>query len=85
MLMAYKEKEFKSVSSGDLGIESDEDKNNTESEEKENKELFEAMKKILADKVKDVRISKRLKSHPVCITSDGKSPWNGKNSKIDAW
>jgi molecular chaperone HtpG len=71
MLMAYKEKEFKSVSSGDLGIESDEDKNNTESEEKENKELFEAMKKILADKVKDVRISKRLKSHPVCITSDG--------------
>ncbi|MDR6997610.1 molecular chaperone HtpG [Neobacillus niacini] len=71
MLMAYKEKEFKSVSSGDLGIESDEDKNNTETEEKENKELFEAMKKILADKVKDVRISKRLKSHPVCITSDG--------------
>ncbi|MGG1399715.1 molecular chaperone HtpG [Bacillus salipaludis] len=71
MLMAYKDKEFKSVSSGDLGIESDEDKNNTESEEKENKELFAAMKKILADKVKDVRISKRLKSHPVCITTDG--------------
>ncbi|MED1471027.1 molecular chaperone HtpG [Bacillus salipaludis] len=71
MLMAYKDKEFKSVSSGDLGIESDVDKNNTESEEKENKELFEAMKNILADKVKDVRISKRLKSHPVCITTDG--------------
>ncbi|MED3564358.1 molecular chaperone HtpG [Bacillus xiapuensis] len=71
MLMAFKEKEFKSVSSGDLGIDSDEDKNNNESEENENKELFEAMKKILSDKVKDVRVSKRLKSHPVCITADG--------------
>ncbi|OIK14962.1 molecular chaperone HtpG [Bacillus sp. MUM 116] len=71
MLMAFKEKEFKSVSSGDLGIDADEDKNNNESEENENKELFEALKKILSDKVKDVRVSKRLKSHPVCITADG--------------
>ena len=29
------------------------------------------MKDILADEVKDVRISKRLKSHPVCLTADG--------------
>ncbi len=29
------------------------------------------MKTILSDKVKDVRISKRLKSHPVCLTNDG--------------
>lgn len=69
MLMSYKEKEFKSVSSGDLGIEeSDQD---TETKEEGNKELFEYMKSLLDGKVKDVRISKRLKSHPVCLTADG--------------
>lgn len=71
MLMSYKEKEFKSVSSGDLGIEpSDADKNN-EAEALEYKELFDYMKNILADKVKDVRASKILRSHPVCFTTDG--------------
>nr|WP_263323327.1 molecular chaperone HtpG [Neobacillus sp. Marseille-Q6967] len=69
MLMAYKEKEFKSVASGDLGIEADETEKETDSEE--NKELFSYMKEVLSDKVKDVRISKRLKSHPVCLSTDG--------------
>lgn len=71
MLMSYKEKEFKNVSSGDLGIEEDQDKKQTESEEKENKELLDYMKEVLSGKVKDVKISKRLKSHPVCLTADG--------------
>ncbi|OHX43830.1 molecular chaperone HtpG [Cytobacillus oceanisediminis] len=70
MLMTYKDKEFKSVSSGDLGIEN-EDEKVSESEEKEHKELFSSMKEILSGKVTDVRISKRLKSHPVCLTADG--------------
>ena len=71
MLNTYKEKEFKSVSSGDLGIDSEEDKKENESEEKENKELFEAMKGILSGKVKEVKASKRLKSHPVCLSTVG--------------
>ncbi|MFF2442509.1 molecular chaperone HtpG [Priestia megaterium] len=70
MLMTYEEKEFKSVSSSDLGIESEEEQLN-ESEEKENKELFDYMKKALAGKVGDVRASKRLKTHPVCLSADG--------------
>ncbi|MEJ9210693.1 molecular chaperone HtpG [Bacillus smithii] len=69
MLMKYKDKEFKSVSSGDLGIE--EDKAQAEAEEKENKELFAYMKEVLSDKVKDVRASTRLKSHPVCFATEG--------------
>ena len=69
MLMNYKEKEFKSVSSGDLGFE--EEQKETEEEVKENKELLDSMKEILAGKVKDVRVSKRLKNHPVCLTADG--------------
>ncbi|WP_434290759.1 molecular chaperone HtpG [Clostridium botulinum] len=71
MLMNYKEKEFKSVSSGDLGIEGEEKENTSSSDDKENKELFESMKDILSGKVKDVRASKRLKNHPVCLANEG--------------
>ncbi|PFR93298.1 molecular chaperone HtpG [Priestia megaterium] len=70
MLMTYEEKEFKSVSSSDLGIEAEEEQLN-ESEEREHKELFDYMKKALAGKVGDVRASKRLKTHPVCLSADG--------------
>ncbi|MQR86693.1 molecular chaperone HtpG [Bacillus megaterium] len=70
MLMTYAEKEFKSVSSSDLGIEAEEEQLN-ESEERENKELFDYMKKALMGKVGDVRASKRLKTHPVCLSADG--------------
>lgn len=69
MIMNYKEKEFKSVSSGDLGIESDEKENKEQLEE--NKDLFEYMKNTLADKVKGVKASKRLKQHPVCLSNEG--------------
>ena len=71
VLTTYKEKEFKSVSSGDLGIEAEENESKADAEDKENKELFEKMKEILGDKVKDVRVSKRLKQHPVCLANDG--------------
>lgn len=71
MLMNYKEKDFKNVSSGDLGIDSEEDEKQTESEQEANKDLFEAMKEILADKVSAVKVSKRLKTHPVCLSTEG--------------
>ncbi|MGN1059509.1 MAG: molecular chaperone HtpG, partial [Clostridia bacterium] len=35
------------------------------------KDLFLFLKDALGDKVKEVRASSRLKSHPVCLTSDG--------------
>lgn len=71
MIMSYKEKEFKSVSSGNLGIEPDDKDKETEADESSNKELFEAMQGILAGKVKSVKASKRLKSHPVCLSTEG--------------
>jgi len=71
MIMSYKDKEFKSVSSGDLGIEADENQNNIDEETKENSDLFDYMKEILAGKVKDVRVSRRLKTHPVCLSTEG--------------
>lgn len=70
MIMSYKEKEFKNVSSGDLGIEDAADKP-SEEEENENKGLFEEMQGILSGKVKAVKASKRLKSHPVCLSTEG--------------
>ncbi|MCY6485244.1 molecular chaperone HtpG [Clostridium aestuarii] len=69
MLAKYKEKEFRSVSSKDLGFESDEKENEKETEE--NKELFGFMKDALNGKVKEVRVSKRLKTHPVCLANEG--------------
>ncbi|HYE83409.1 MAG TPA: molecular chaperone HtpG [Clostridia bacterium] len=71
MIMTYKDKEFKSVSSSDLGIEIEEIVDKAGGDEKDNKELFEHMKNILSGKVKDVRASKRLKNHPVCLSNEG--------------
>lgn len=66
-----KEKEFKNISSGDLGLETDEEKKAAEQATEENKDLFHAMKESLGDKVTAVRLSSRLKTHPVCIATEG--------------
>ena len=68
MLMNYKEKEFRSVSSGDLGIESEEE---NKKENEENKGIFEAMKEALGEKISAVKASSRLKNYPVCLSSEG--------------
>lgn len=72
VLSSYDEKEFKSVSADDLDIEESEDeKEKAEKQTEESKELLELMKEALGDKVTDVRLSQRLKSHPVCLTAKG--------------
>ncbi len=71
ILMNYKEKEFKSISEGDLGLESEEEKKEIAKKSEDNKELFTLLKDSLDGKVKEVRLSTRLKSHPVCLSVDG--------------
>jgi molecular chaperone HtpG len=71
MLGSYKEKQFMSVSSGDLGLDTPEEKEEIKAKSEENKEMFTFMKDSLDGKVKEVRLSQRLKSHPFCLTSDG--------------
>lgn len=71
MMHSYKEKEFKNVASGDLGLESEEEKEAAEKEAEKYKDLFAKMKEILAGKVKEVKISKRLRTHPVCFATEG--------------
>jgi len=71
MIQTYKEKEFKSVSSGDLGIEADAEENASTEEENDSKDLFAHMTSLLTGKVTRVKASKRLKSHPVCLSTEG--------------
>ena len=71
VLHTYKEKEFRNVSGGDLGLETEEEKKENEAKSAEYKDLFAAMKTALGDKVSDVRLSSRLKTHPVCLSSEG--------------
>ena len=71
MLMKYKEKEFKSVSSSDLGIENNDEENKIEENNEENKSLFDAMKEVLNDKISSVKVSNKLKNHPVCLSNEG--------------
>ncbi len=71
VLMQYKDKEFRSVSGGDLGIETGSDNDQAKQANEDNKELFGFMKDVLGDKVKAVKASTRLKSHPVCLSAEG--------------
>lgn len=71
MMYNYDGKEFRSVSDDDLGFETDQDKDAAKAQDEENKELFDFMKESLGDKVVAVKASTRLKSHPVCISTEG--------------
>lgn len=72
ILREFDEKEFKSVSAEDLEIEeSSEEKEAAEKQAEESKDLMEYMKEALEGKVAEVRLSQRLKSHPVCLTAKG--------------
>jgi len=71
MLNGFEDKQFKSVNDNDLGIETDEEKKDTEKAAEENKELLEFMKEALSGEVVNVRISNKLKSHAVCLTTEG--------------
>lgn len=71
-LMKYDEKEFRSASDDDLGIEqSEEAKKESEAKNEENKDLMTAIKDALDGKVNAVKLSTRLKSHPVCFSTEG--------------
>ena len=69
VLLNYKDKEFKNISSSDLDMQTEDMEK--ESDKEENKDLFTFMKESLDGKVKEVRASKRLKTHPVCLATDG--------------
>ena len=71
MMREFDDKEFRSASDKDLGIDDAAETESVKEKSEENKELLRLMKDALNGKVKDVRLSTRLKSHPVCLSSDG--------------
>ncbi len=71
VLIDYDGKKFKSVSDNDLDLETTEEKEESKKQSESCKDMFEFMKEALGDKVKEVRLSSRLKSAPVCLSSNG--------------
>lgn len=69
MLRDYKEKAFKNINQGDLDIDTEEEKKELEKVNEDNKDLLDTLKEALKDHVQDVKVSSRLKSHPVCLVS----------------
>ncbi|MDR0951552.1 MAG: molecular chaperone HtpG [Oscillospiraceae bacterium] len=62
---------FCDVTTDDLGFESGEEKAETEAKQEENRQLLDFIKELLGEKVETVRLSHKLKSHPVYLTTDG--------------
>lgn len=71
VLMQYKEKPFKSITQGQLDdLESVEEKEALKEKSEANKDILAKLKEILKDEVSDVRLTNRLKNHPVCLVAD---------------
>ena len=64
-------KKFKSINDKDLGIETEEEKSDIQAKQEENQVMLDYLRDCLDGKVSAVRLSNKLKSHPVCLTTDG--------------
>ncbi|MBO4865750.1 MAG: molecular chaperone HtpG [Ruminococcus sp.] len=71
VMLNYDGKTFKSISDADVDLDTEEEKEEVKKLDEENKDMFAFMQETIADKVNKVRLSKKLKSHPVCLSSDG--------------
>ncbi len=71
MLGEYEGKKFVNVSSENLDLETEEEKEELKKNNEASKKMFDVMKDALKNDVKEIRFTKKLKNHPVCLTSDG--------------
>ncbi len=71
VLEKYEDKEFRNISSDSTELETEEEKEQAKKTAEDHKDMLEAMKEALGDKVKEVKVSGKLKSHPVCLSTDG--------------
>ncbi len=70
-LRNYNEKEFCDINSNDLDLGTEEEKKEAEAKEEESKDLLQFIKESLGDKVDNVVLSRKLKTHAVCLSSEG--------------
>ncbi len=71
ILASYKDKTFTNISAENLDLDTDEEKQELEALNTESNEMLESMKAALGESVTAVRFTNRLKSHPVCLVSEG--------------
>lgn len=71
MLRVYQEKEFKSANSDDLDLSSEEEKQAAKEKEENSKDVLDFVKETLGKRVKEVKLSQKLKHNPVCLTAAG--------------
>lgn len=71
MLRTYDEKEFFNVCNEELDLSTDEEKESIKKENEDSKELLDFIKQSIGDKVQDVRFTNTLRSHAVCLSSEG--------------
>lgn len=71
VMITYKDKPFKSITDSDLDLDTEEEKEANKKTAEESKDMFDYMCEVLEGKVREVRLSSRLKSHPVCLSSGG--------------
>ena len=71
ILGEYSGKEFKSINAEDTGLSSEEEKKETEQKQEENRGLLDFVKETLGGKISEARLTTKLKSHPVCLSSQG--------------
>ena len=69
-LMTYEEKKFLNVAKDNLNLDTEEEKEEIKKLNEDNKDMFTLMKETLPD-IKEVRFTNRLKTHPVCLVSEG--------------
>lgn len=67
----YKGKTFVNVSNESTDLSTEEEKEKINKENSDNKDMLEEMKKVLEDNVTEVKLTNKLKSHPVCLTTTG--------------
>jgi molecular chaperone HtpG len=70
-LRNYDEKPFCDINSNDLDLGTEEEKKAADTKEEESKELLDFVKESLGDKVDSVKLSRKLKTHAVCLSSEG--------------
>jgi molecular chaperone HtpG len=71
ILYNYDEKEFKSVSSADLGLDSPEEAKEKEELAQRTQPLIDYLKDVLKDEVYNVKLSNTLVTSPVCMSYEG--------------
>ena len=71
VLNEYEGKKFTNASSGELDLDTEEEKKELKEKNESYKDIFAVMKDTLKDEISDVRLTHRLKNHPVCLVSEG--------------